>query len=817
MILMFLRILKRELSDKVALNIALFLFLIIAAISTFIGSFLIYTNGKNTETTYSLCNTSDITIMAYHSLSDYKAQEKLIRNQLMSYPESDKVYTHEMIDCSGMIEFKDLENGDIFQFYADCIPSETNIPYDLDDNRLTVADGCVAIPQNMQNFTHTSVGDVIRLTTQMGNVYEFTVSEIYKNPSADNIWRMYFSDADFEKLLGESPVLTDCYELYLKSFDGDYEGRTMEIAVDAFSKLKEDDDNKDLIFNAVGQKTLLMSNEGTLSVIILYALILICVIMIMLIFITINFSLRSAIKREEKEIGAMKAIGVYSISYKAIFATKYIAFTIISGLIAIPVAYPLEKLLINNFIYNRILPPVSVSLLVSLSALVIMMSLIIGFVFLSLRRMDKISVMDAIQGENRGERFNKLPGFLLHKKKRMGVSLFLATNSILGKLKRYIYLILAYTLCICMVLLVVRVKDSILSEEYTKNYWVWGDVDFCMEFDDEYMMKLSQKLGSNDAILEDITENLAKNDVNVSLEYFNMQGGTPMYFGETRTLSCMGFGIPDTSEVTYTKGSTAPVFSNEVALCYYTANELGINLGDTVSIEYNIYNEDSITEEKVKKDFIVTAFYESFGANIPMIIMGQEFTEASSDGLKMFSQKLLCPDGKYDEYFEKMDNVYSDDEIRFINKYDVFNYMAGDGFEEIFNILIMVTILISSVVIILMTVLYQNIFIEEETSEIALQSIMGFSKGTIKRWQFLRMMILVGISVILAGVLIIPLDEIISIVTSSMLRVVHFNIIVRFLPNFVYIPICSIALVALVLLPALKQIDRIQIWRVRND
>ena len=54
----------------------------------------------------------------------------------------------------------------------------------------------------------------------------------------------------------------------------------------------------------------------------------------------------------------------------------------------------------------------------------------IAFSLISLRRMKKISVMDAIHGENRGERFSRIPGVSLNSTKKISVPTFLAVQDI---------------------------------------------------------------------------------------------------------------------------------------------------------------------------------------------------------------------------------------------------------------------------------------------------------------------------------------------------------------------------------------------------
>ena len=153
----------------------------------------------------------------------------------------------------------------------------------------------------------------------------------------------------------------------------------------------------------------------------------------------------------------MKAIGVYSFSYRALFAVKYMAFAVIGGIIGMVIAMPLSDIMIDRFMIHIIIPKLSQRITIAIIMLILMILIMGIFILHSLRCMNKISVMDTIHGENKGERFKKIPGMFLHKKKLMNIPLFLALGDILGKIKRYAYLIFTYVVSVSMVLFVIQV------------------------------------------------------------------------------------------------------------------------------------------------------------------------------------------------------------------------------------------------------------------------------------------------------------------------------------------------------------------------
>ena len=540
------------------------------------------------------------------------------------------------------------------------------------------------------------------------------------------------------------------------------------------------------------------------------------VFFILIIFITISFTLKSAIKREEKEIGMMKAIGVYSLTYRAIFAAKYLAFAVLGGLIGIPVSMPLIKYTTSTFIINIVYPEIMTVLLLSVASTCVCVAVIIGFIFFSMRRMNKITVMDAIHGENRGERFHKIPGFFLHNQRNIKIPLFLAVSDIFGKLKRYIYLIFACVGGIGILLIVYQVKDSILSVKYMQKYWQMGQIDFVFDIDADYFSKLYEKTGSSKSAYKIINDNFEVNGIPAKIENFDLSYAT-LKVGENEYEYCLLFGEPDTTEMFFNEGGHAPVLENEIALSYYNSKYAGINLGDTVTISYNVLSDNGVTQNEVEKKFVVTAFFEGMGMGVPQAIMGNEFSGAVVEGDMFYSSRLECKASEYDYYFEKMCALYESDEIVFHDRSEVINHFLAD-FVSLFDMLVKFIVVIVGVVFAYLTLLYQDIFIEEETGDIAMLKSMGFSNFSVKMWYYCRMIILVLISIVGAHLLINTLGHmIVGKLIASTLYLVSFDIEISALKSFVIIPIMSLVIISLVMIVALRRINNIQIWRIRNE
>jgi hypothetical protein len=270
------------------------------------------------------------------------------------------------------------------------------------------------------------------------------------------------------------------------------------------------------------------------------------------------------------------------------------------------------------------------------------------------------------------------------------------------------------------------------------------------------------------------------------------------------------------TEISYLKGN-APKLRNEVAIGYYTATERNIKIGDTINIEYDKYSDDHITFNKVSEDFIVTAYVDQFGANIPTVFMGDDFEGSFVTDGNYFSCEIDAPASQHEEIIEKMQSLYPDGEITVLRNSEIMpHYLVG--YQEMFNLIIIIVSLICAFVLTLLTALYENIFIDEETADIALLKSMGFSKNTIRTWHFLRLMLLAAFSLILTYVFMATGGNfLIGNLFKSIMKCGAFSLKVLPVNNFVIVPVLVLAGLALVISLMTEMTGRIQIWKVRNE
>ena len=191
---MLFRMLKKDLKDSPGLNIFIFLAMIGCAILTVAGAIQIYASIFGFNKSYKKANSTDIFMVTAQPVDEEEKKHEQVENWLNQKEEI------QFFNCTQMIFMSPDNikiNGESFSntiglatlpSYLIKQPDKTNLVFNLEDETFKVSNGTVAIPQNLQSFYKINVGDKIRFITQLGNIYEFTVSTIFKDSS---IYRYY--------------------------------------------------------------------------------------------------------------------------------------------------------------------------------------------------------------------------------------------------------------------------------------------------------------------------------------------------------------------------------------------------------------------------------------------------------------------------------------------------------------------------------------------------------------------------------------------------------------------------------------------------
>ena len=815
---MFFKILRKDLKESPGLNLCIFISMIVSSILVVTGAILLYATLVGFNNSYKLANSTDGFVITAKSVSNYDQKHMAMENWLAGRNEI------EFFDCTDLINIRpeNIYINDISitaqsfvsstPFYISKMPDKTNLAFDMDDKPFSVQKGAIAIPQWMNTNYKIKAGDKLKLTTQVGNTYEFTVSTVYKDTSIYMFFRLLLSDNDYQKIASESPLIWNNWEIKTRSF-GD-----SEIINELFSDLENAQGLEKL--NTYYASIPFEGSKLMTSIVSIFCTA-IAVFLILLVYMMLRFTLTSIIKREERSLGIFKAIGVNSLAFKLLLTAKFVFFSLISGAFAIFAGIPLANILLDSVMINIIKPSAGMETAIGIISGILFTALIILFICLLLRKINKISIINAIRGDNKSERFKKIPGLELSKCRHIKVPLFLALTDILGRFKRYIFLAFSYIFGFAIILIAFQLKDTVLSWDFLNKNQMTGPIDFYIELPQEELEKYYYKSdGTVKGVNDLISEELNKNGIPASIETACYSKGNAIIDGK-EYLAGIVFGIKELNNVTFRKGSLPPQNPNEVTINYVSAKKFGFKKGDLITVKYQ--KADKLGYIEVTEDFIITGFTDTC-SNACILVMSPDKTDfapiqvtsVQTDSGRLVSSRLLVPEEQKSYYFEKICRLYGRE-----------NVMTGDEYlekilvkpnEALFFSLKWILTLLVLIVMILNTALYEKVFIEEEASDIAMLKSLGFTFNKIRLWHYLRVFILVAAGFVIGALLTcLAGNVLLDFAMNIIMYASGFHLIPNVWSEYVLLPLCLIAILSFVFYLSSKNIKNIFIWRIKDE
>ena len=808
---MFWRMLKKDLADKKGLNTILLLFMCFASVLTVASSIVLYANYIGKSSAYNRINAADVAIVSERNLDGTQANQQKILEWFRSRGDVTETELGQTIRFrSNAVFFADLNNDDYSKivnsdFYAFDTSMEHDLVTNLDGNFLDLPYGTIAVPQDVQSTMGLKIGDKVHIVTQMGNIYEFTIAAFTKDIGISNFYRLFFNNEDYQILISESPVIYDVYMVKM------HDGNTSVEQSQLISAFTENEAN----FGSLEASNSLLGFNGAndSSTVTNACMIIVSVFLIIMVFMTVSFTIKTAIKNEEKELGMLKALGVESASFNWLFAAKYLTFSLIGTVAGFFGGIHLGELYLKYLAFNLLKPEVTPMVVTALIASLMIFLLIIIFVTLALRRMKKISIMDVIAGENRGERFGGLPGLFLHKIKNINIPFYLALTDLLTKIKRYSFLILAYVMGMTLIILCLELENTTNTEYWITKYWGQPHYDFAIDLPDDVMQTYIERGGSVRGAYEIMNEEIEAAGIPAEINYFQTYGTSSLTHNGNTYEVYLEWNAPSKANAELYQGVN-PVLRNEVILDAYHATSYGIEIGDTVSVDYFKYSDDGLTSELVTEDFIVVGLYD--GPEAYLALTWSDVFEGCARG---FTRPAGCvinaPEEQQPQVIEQLRDMFGKGSIR---DHDEETAYELKDLHNLWSMLLSIILPFIVLMMIMVTVLYMSVNILDEVPEIALLKCTGFTNGNIKAWQLIRGLLILVSSAIIAVIF----DNTIALflVTKLYNNMGH---IMRLIPNrnilnyYILIPSIIIAAILLVLSIVLKKVNSIELWRIRND
>lgn len=756
---MFFHILKRDLKRKKTMNVILFLFIVLA--SMFMAGSIpnIVTVINGTDYFFDKAGVGDYIVFSHGKASGEAMDELFANNDCWQEHRDD-----ELIFGTGKMLTKDGEDIPVSETcFIQCIERMEYTLFNEDEKDVTpLQPGQCMLKRSLAVDNKLKVGDKLVLN--------------YGGVSVELEYIGYFKDAIFgTPMVGNDRIIIS-EEDYKKFYENDelnenWLGHAYYIDTDNVSDFQQ------ALFSVPGlvfdADRSMISMCYLMEMITAAVVLVIGAVLIIISFVVLKFMVNFTISEEFREIGVMKAIGIKNAGIRGLYVAKYASFAIVGSVLGLVLSVPFGKLLLDIVTANMVLGN-NAGISLNIIGAVIVILVTVAYSYHCTKIIKKSSPIDAIRSGQTGERYKKKKGYRLGKS-HFNPSGYLALNDIKSAPKRYFTIIIAFTLC-CLLTLIIGNTAATMKSGKMVNQFGMADFDLCF-LNSEDSMAIMNDPKTVHSFLDEISKEIG--DLGYpNKTYMEMQYKYPVTCkGKDYKLTCQ-YGInTELSDYQYTKG-TAPEKANEIAITKVISKQIDAKIGDTVV--FHTPHGDV--------ECVVTAYFESMNNMGTIIRLHNDFEtdEINGTGFFPFQVKFLDnPSEKEIENRMKDIEALGYEKVMNAKKFSEDTIGVVDTMEAIENSLLVIMI----VIVIFTTILMESSFISNEKGQIAMLKAVGFSEKSIMAWQVTRFGVVSLISVVISIVLSIPATKITITPIFKMLGAETISYTFDYLKVFVIYPL----------------------------
>lgn len=723
---MYLRILKKDLKRKRTMNTILLIFVILGVMFTASSVNNMVTVTTALDRYFEIANVPDYWYATSYEEEAERVEEFARKNEY-------ELCVSELVQ----VDPRNINvQGERFEYSSSVVLAEIGDTKVFDGNEQEITrinDGEIYISaeifHSVQNNFH--MGSKIQITSE-GRTKEFTLKGYTKDAlygsSMMGMTRFLVSDND--RHFFESDTCTKFYSLMLYTDD------------DAFTEKFEDLNVKTTMsVDRAGMKMMYIMDMLIAAIVLIVSVCLILISMVILQF-TINFT----VSEEFREIGVMKAIGISNYKIRGLYIVKYFAISVVGAILGLMLSFPFGNLLIES-VANNIIISGRNQVFLNVICAAGTAAVVVGFCYLCTRKIKKFSPIAAIRNGEMGERY-KRKGALRLGKSHLLPAAFLAVNDVLSSVRRYLSMILIFTLGLLLVIIPVNSINTLQSDKLLP---LFNMADCDLVISQELLFSTN---GANDKMIDkkqkEVKDTLLRNGIRadvfqeIMFRFYISHGDKKM-----SSLAFKGKGGVRADEYTYLEG-TPPENDGEVAITYMVADKIGAQIGDKVKIDMG----------GEVREYRVTAINQSMN-NLGEGIRFYEGDDvdynyaAGSFGIQI--RYLDNPDSEtFRERKKLLKRLFQETDVYEVGEY--ISYMIGDvagQLEGVKSLILGIILCIN----ILVAVLMVRSFITKEKGEIAMLKALGFGNACLVAWQSMRIGMVLLISIVIGTLISTPLSK----------------------------------------------------------
>ena len=729
---MFGRILKKDLKRNKTMNIILFLFVIIASVffASGIYNFVVVMNG--TDYMFEKAGMGDYQLISKGEYAIGRSEET-VKNipEVAGYGIDEVVYVSK-----GDVLAEDGRKLEVTNIgMIDSIDRLGITFFDKDNNAITsVEPGTVIVSgkflrdNDLETGEKITIlkGDVKKALTIAGTLKDAVFgSEFMGNP------RFLVNESDFTGFIEDETVFQYyCGELYYIRTD---DPSAVASAVSGLDGIEYSD------------RTSSLKMAYVMNLIIAFVVVILSICLMIVSFLVLRFSINFSIGEDFREIGVMKAIGIKNRKIRSLYLVKYAVIAAIGSVIGFFISIPFGDMLLDSMTKDMVLGT-EWGYAWNIIGSVCVTLMVILFAYLSTSKIKSLTPIDAVRSGQTGERFKKKGGIRITKN-LLRPSWYLAVNDILSSPKRFVTIIVTFTLCTLLMLMIVNTASTMNSDKLLYLFAPEADV-YITDTDKATSFIHEGGEAELEEYLDELSEGFTAEGMPCTARIRLIYTYQLEVDGTTYSYSVEQDWKTKASEHRMAEGK-APSNPNEVAITKHFAELTGAKLGDTIRIDYGDKTEE----------LLVTGYFQSMNMLGKVILLHEDaptdFTHLSSPSQFMINFTDNPDQKTIDERVAKIKELTGNNEVFNAAEFCVDCVRVYPVMNAVAKLLLLIVL----IVVVLITILMERSFIADEKSEIAIAKAVGFKDSTIIRWHVNRFFIVALVAMLLAVILSIPMTD----------------------------------------------------------
>jgi len=582
----------------------------------------------------------------------------------------------------------------------------------MQSSPLQIHEGEVAIPVYYKQQKDIRLGDSIKIAGLTLKVTDF-VRDAQMNPSIIHSKRFVISEADMERLKhGKATSLEYLVEFRLKdlghlpAFRKDYAAAGMPA--------------KGPTVDYPLFRTLNALTDGMVAAV----LILVSLLLGIIALLCIRFIILASMEEDAREIGVMKAIGIRQHAIAKIYVLKYLVLAVTASL-----AGYIASLFLGGYFTGHVLlymgkAPLPLMLrLVPLVTVGLACLLLVLFCFVILRRLGRISAVEALRSAETQQRPGRALKLQLHRSRLLPVPFFLGIRDAATRVRLYLLLCIVLFIAAFMAIVPTHFLNTIQSPDFIRYMGVEKS-DIRIDLQEKANAEMFNRMIR---ILE--TDQNVEQFAAHSTKRLSVRGTEGIW--EPLTVETGDFSkFP----LSYVKG-TAPVRKNEIALSYLNSEDLKKEVGDLLQLKTS----------KKEKQMVVSGIYQDItnGGRTAKAVLNDSGEDILRYQISLNMKPGINVSKKTEEYAERFPFA----KVTGLQDYVSQTFQNTIDQVRLFTIIALV---IAVAIAALIASLFLKMVLAKDASQIGIMKGMGVSSRSIQL-QYLTSMLVVSIFGIGAG------------------------------------------------------------------